>query len=281
MGSAAHAATAVPEPPQAAATLAQAVDDSTPSAAHLRHLLDTLPILASCHLPDGSNAFCNHRWHDYTGLAPEDARSWGWHVTLHPDDLGRVRDMWRTCLVAGEQGEVEGRLRRFDGVYRWFLFRAALWRDAVGNIVTWYSTATDIDDLKRAVARLRQDERAHACCDRAHLFSLYTTGSEDKEASPFFLRHRKGNICHRAHPARGPTEAKRARAFFPVVPFLESQERRTAQACPVYRHQKSTRSDNPLYVTDGLPIHLTVLGPECSQLSGYSQHVRSVHDSMR
>ena len=159
MGSAAHAATAVPEPPQAEATLAQAVDDSTPSAAHLRHLLDTLPILASCHLPDGSNAFCNQRWHDYTGLAPEDARSWGWHVTLHPDDLGRVRDMWRTCLAAGEQGEVEGRLRRCDGVYRWFLFRAAPWRDAVGNIVTWYSTATDIDDLKRAVARLRHDER--------------------------------------------------------------------------------------------------------------------------
>src|SRR5437879_9736266 len=62
MGSAAHAAAAVPEPPQAGAALAQAVDDSLPAAAHLRHLLDTLPIPASCHLPDGSNAFCNQRW---------------------------------------------------------------------------------------------------------------------------------------------------------------------------------------------------------------------------
>jgi PAS domain-containing protein len=88
MGSAVHAAAAVPEPAQAGAALAKAVDDSQPSEAHLRHLLDTLPILASCHRPDGSNAFCNQRWHDYTGLSPEEAHGWGWHVTMHPDDLG-------------------------------------------------------------------------------------------------------------------------------------------------------------------------------------------------
>ena len=62
MGSAAHEAAAVPEPPQVAAALAKAVDDIKPSEAHLRQILDTLPILAWCHLPDGSNAFFNQRW---------------------------------------------------------------------------------------------------------------------------------------------------------------------------------------------------------------------------
>jgi formate hydrogenlyase transcriptional activator len=159
MGSAAHAAAAVPEPPQAGAALAKAVDDSQPSEAHLRHLLDTLPILAWCHLPDGSNAFCNQRWHDYTGLSPEEAHGWGWHVTIHPDDLGRVMDMWHTLLAAGQPGEIEARLRRVDGAYRWFLFRVAPLRDALGQVVTWYGTETDIDDLKQAEARLRQDEQ--------------------------------------------------------------------------------------------------------------------------
>jgi PAS domain S-box-containing protein len=159
MGSAAHAVAAIPEPPQAGAALAKAVDDGKPSEAHLRHLLDTLPILASCHLPDGSNAFCNQRWHDYTGLSPEEAHGWGWHVTVHPDDLGRVMDTWHTCLAAGEPGEVEARWRRVDGAYRWFLFRAAPLRDALGKVVTWYGRETDIDDLKRAEERLRQDEQ--------------------------------------------------------------------------------------------------------------------------
>jgi PAS domain-containing protein len=92
MGSAAHAAAAVPEPPQAGAALAKAVDDRQLSDAHLRHLLDTLPLLASCHRPDGSNAFCNQRWHAYTGLSPQEAHGWGWTVPIHPDDLGKLRD---------------------------------------------------------------------------------------------------------------------------------------------------------------------------------------------
>jgi PAS domain S-box-containing protein len=158
MGSAAPAAAAVPEPPQAGAALAQAVDDRLPAAAHLQHLLDMLPILASCHLPDGSTAFCNQRWHDYTGLSPEEAHGWGWHGTLHPDDLGRVRDTWHTRLAAGEPGEIEARWRRGDGAYRWFRFQVVPRRDELGHIVHWYATSSDIEDRKRTEAALRWSE---------------------------------------------------------------------------------------------------------------------------
>jgi PAS domain S-box-containing protein len=158
MGSAAHAAAAVPEPPQAGAALAKAVDDSQPSEAHLRHLLDTLPILASCHLPDGSNAFCNQRWHDYTGLSPEEAHGWGWNAPIHPEDLGTLMETWSRLLASGEPGEEEARLRRFDGAYRWCLFRAVPVRDELGHIVNWYGMTTDIEDRKRAEAALHWSE---------------------------------------------------------------------------------------------------------------------------
>ena len=57
------------------------------SAAHLRKILDTIPTLASCNLPDGSNEFLNQRWHDFTGLSPQDARGQGWRVAIHPEDV--------------------------------------------------------------------------------------------------------------------------------------------------------------------------------------------------
>jgi PAS domain S-box-containing protein len=158
MGSTAHAAAAGPEPPQAGAALAKAVDDRQPSDAPLRHLLDTLPILASCHRPDGSTAFCNQRWHDYTGLSPEEAHGWGWTAPIHPEDLGTLMETWSHLLASGEPGEEEARLRRVDGAYRWCLFRAVPVRDELGHLVHWYGTTTDIEDRKRAEAALHWSE---------------------------------------------------------------------------------------------------------------------------
>ena len=109
-------------------------------------------------MPDGTGEFWNRRWHEYTGLSPEAVRGWGWQDAIHPEDLKEITDKWLGFLASGEPGEVEGRLRRFDGVYRWFLFRAEPLRDESGNIVNWYGADTDIDDLKRAEAKLHQDE---------------------------------------------------------------------------------------------------------------------------
>jgi formate hydrogenlyase transcriptional activator len=66
---------------------------------------------------------------------------------------------WREALVSGEPGEIEARLRRHDGVYRWFFVRAEPLRDDTGNIVKWYATSTDIEDRKQAEEKLRRDER--------------------------------------------------------------------------------------------------------------------------
>ena len=138
--------------------LRSAFEEIRNSEARLRKIIDTIPTLAWCSLPDGTGIFWNRRWHEYTGLSLEAARGWGWQDAIHPEDLKEITDKWRGFLASGQPGEVEGRLRRFDGVYRWFLFRAEPLRDESGNIVNWYGTDTDIEDLKRAEAKLRQDE---------------------------------------------------------------------------------------------------------------------------
>ena len=138
--------------------LEKAYNEAKKSEARLRKILDTIPTLAWCSLPDGTGEFWNRRWHEYTGLTLEAVRGWGWQDAIHPEDLKEITDKWLGFLASGQPGEVEGRLRRFDGVYRWFLFRAEPLRDETGNIVNWYGTDTDIDDLKQAQAKLHQDE---------------------------------------------------------------------------------------------------------------------------
>ncbi len=123
-------------------------------AQDVRLVVDAIPTLAWSARSDGSADFFNQRWLDYTGLSAEQAHDWGWTVALHPDDLNGLVDYWRSVLASGEPGEIEARLRRFDGVYRWFLFRATPSFDADGRIVKWFGTNTDIEDRKRAESLL-------------------------------------------------------------------------------------------------------------------------------
>ena len=122
-------------------------------------MIDKIPTLAWSCRPDGATEFLNQRWLDYTGLSLEAAVGWGWEVAIHPEDLGKLMDMWQGLIRSTQPGEQEARLRRFDGEYRWFLFRAAPVRDEQGTVVRWYGTNTDIEDLKRAESLLAAEKR--------------------------------------------------------------------------------------------------------------------------
>ena len=126
-----------------------------PSDKQLRIMIDTIPVLAWCCSPDGTTEFSNRRWLEYTGLSQDEALGRGWQRALHPDDLDNVTEAWRLILASGEAGGGEFRLRRFDGEYRWFLFRAEPFRDDHGRLVRWYGTTTDIEELKRSEKELR------------------------------------------------------------------------------------------------------------------------------
>src|SRR5271167_2805646 len=133
--------------------------DSQKAEDTLRQVIDTLPTLVWCTRPDGSTEFLNKRWHDYTGCSPEESRVHGWQPTVHPEDLPRVVAQGQELLASGRPGEVEGRIRRHDGVFRWFLMRLEPLRDANGKIVRWYGTQTDIEALKRTEEKLREEDR--------------------------------------------------------------------------------------------------------------------------
>jgi formate hydrogenlyase transcriptional activator len=144
---------------QAEQKLRQVLEEIRGSEANLRRTIDTIPALVSSFLPDGSNECMNQRWHDYTGLSPEQSQGDGWQEPVHPDDLAPLINRWREARVSGEPGEIEARLRRHDGVFRWFLVRAEPLRDESGKVVKWYVTSTDIEDRKQAEEKLQLEER--------------------------------------------------------------------------------------------------------------------------
>jgi PAS domain S-box-containing protein len=125
----------------------------------LRIMIDKIPTLAWSCRPDGSTEFLNQRWLDYTGLTLEEALGWGWKLPVHPDDLEKLMNTWLSLLASGEPGEEEARLRRFDGEYRWFLFRAVPVHNEQGVVVRWYGTNTDIEDRMRAESLLSAENR--------------------------------------------------------------------------------------------------------------------------
>jgi PAS domain S-box-containing protein len=120
----------------------------------LRLIIDTIPIIVWRKSPDGSADFFNKHFREYTGLSLEEGMGWGWmNKAFHPDD--RLMEEWRAALAARKPFEKEARLRRADGQHRWFLIRAVPLLDEQGNIVKWYGTTSDIEDLKRAEDRIR------------------------------------------------------------------------------------------------------------------------------
>jgi formate hydrogenlyase transcriptional activator len=139
--------------------LSDALEKLGQEAARLQSLIDTVPSFLWTSFPDGSKEFLNKRWYEYTGLTPEQGKGWGWKVVVHPDDLDRLLREWLALLNDPKPGELETRIRRYDGEYRWFLIRVLPEFDAEGSVVRWLGSDTDIEDRKRAETKLLEDER--------------------------------------------------------------------------------------------------------------------------
>jgi PAS domain S-box-containing protein len=163
-----------------------ALAEARKSEARLRLIIDSIPVPAWSSRADGATDFVNRRWLDYTGIAMEDALGWGWKVAYHPDDLDRNAEYWRSVLASPGERDLEGRLRRFDGTYRWFLFRVCPVRDESGNVAQWYGTCTDIEDRKQAEEALRAS--AHNLRQVLNSISGYVTAQAPSGAIEFANR---------------------------------------------------------------------------------------------
>ncbi len=136
----------------------KAEDRSRKNEAELRTIIETIPAFVGTALPDGSVDFVSQSWLDYTGLTREQWLDWGWTTVTHPDDLDNAVTKWRAAMAARRPLENEQRCRHADGKYRWFLGRNVPLLDEQGNVVKWYGTLHDIDDLKRTQEELRRSE---------------------------------------------------------------------------------------------------------------------------
>jgi PAS domain S-box-containing protein len=140
----------------------QAEEALRKSEQELRGIVDALPQSISVLAPDGTGLYVNRPLLDYTGLTMEqlmtpDAR--GNPVLFHPNDWARLKDERARGLTRAMPFEIEWRVRRKDGQYRWFLVRYHPLRDEHGRILRWYASGTDIDDRKRAEEALRKSEQ--------------------------------------------------------------------------------------------------------------------------
>jgi PAS domain S-box-containing protein len=124
----------------------------------LQITIDTIPALAARYRADGSLDFVNQTWRTYTGLGQDSLRGQRWGVAIHPDDLPLVEAAWRAHLPGGKPFDIEQRLRRADGEYRWHRVRRVPLRNENGEVISWYGVGHDIEDQKRAEGALRRSE---------------------------------------------------------------------------------------------------------------------------
>ena len=125
------------------------------SEREFRELAESMPQIVWATRADGWNIYLNKQWMDYTGLTLEESYGEGWITPFHPDDRQRARDAWQHATQHRDTFSLECRLRRADGVYRWWLLRGVPLLGADGHIRKWFGTYTDIEEIKRIEQELK------------------------------------------------------------------------------------------------------------------------------
>jgi PAS domain S-box-containing protein len=152
----------VTEQLRAAQAAAEAQQKLADEQERTRFMLENLPVLVWTATPDGLCDYFNPRWLSFTGREIGDELGQKWLEDLHPDDRTRVRTQWQQSVAAGAPYQVEFRLRRHDGQYRWVLSRAHPRRDAEGHINLWVGGATEIHDQKMLVQEILEANEQQA-----------------------------------------------------------------------------------------------------------------------
>ena len=139
-----------------------------------RKILDTLPEFVWSASPEGAIKYFSKKGLEYTGFSMEEIKGWNWMDSglLHPDEIQSIIKQWSDIIKSGKEGEIQGRMRRYDGVYLWFLFRVAPLYNDFGMVIAWWGVDIEIDKIKRTEDKLRKSE---AYLAEAHQLTM--TGS--------------------------------------------------------------------------------------------------------
>src|SRR5262249_4304449 len=128
------------------------------SESRFRQLAESLPQLVWTCRADGTCDYINPQFVAYTGIPEAEQFGFGWLQQIHPDDRESLIAAWNRTVATGDAFDVEYRIRRNDGVYRWFKTRAVALRDSGGKIIKWFGTNTDVDDQMKSEQALRESK---------------------------------------------------------------------------------------------------------------------------
>ncbi len=129
-----------------------------PRASDVRAIVDNIPAFIAIHNESGELELENRAAREYHGLGLADTKQWQTSDVVHPDDLPALIAAHQRALTTGQPIELELRLRRADGVYRWFQIRSVRSADDDDGTARWYTVGTDIHDRKTAEDALRRSE---------------------------------------------------------------------------------------------------------------------------
>ncbi|MCB2409118.1 PAS domain-containing protein [Hymenobacter lucidus] len=159
-----------------------------------RFVLEALPVMIWTSQADGSITAFNQRWLSFTGRSKAESMGWGWTQDIHPEEREAVTQRWQQAAAAGEEFQLEFRLRRHDGHYRWVLVRCVPRVDSEGHTASWVGGGTDIHEQKELVQEmLEANERQAELSDQA--YQAYQLARSQKETFHNLFEQAPALIC--------------------------------------------------------------------------------------
>jgi PAS domain S-box-containing protein len=174
------------------------IEDRKQAGDRLRLVIDSTPALLYSANPDGDLDYFNKTWLDFLGLPLHEVCGWRWIKAVHADDVDDLIAKWRVSLETGEPYEAEGRIRRFDGEYRWLLHRKLPLRDAAGKIIKWYGSSVDIEDRRRAEEALQEAHYKLAHITRTQAMGELVAAIAHEVNQPLTAVITNGDFCLRS-----------------------------------------------------------------------------------
>src|SRR5262245_47213755 len=150
------------------------------SEGRFRQLAESLPQLVWTCRVDGLCDYLSPQWVEYTGIPEAEQLGFDWLQQLHPDDREPILMCWIQAMTNDTPFDAEFRIRRKDGVYRWFRTRAVALRDSGGKIIKWFGSNMDIDDKKHAEESLRESKEQLAGIVSSAMDAIITVDDDQR-----------------------------------------------------------------------------------------------------
>jgi PAS domain S-box-containing protein len=183
----------------------------------LSSIIETIPGLVWCAAPDGELNYLNRRILEYTATNADDWARLGWTCFLHPDDVEPTVRAWSNAVATGQPYDNQIRLRRSDGVYRWFSVHGQAARDSDDRVTRWYGLFIDICDRKTAEEALRNSQTQLSRATRTATVGEFAAAIAHEINQPLAAVVTNGHACLRWLSAQPPGLAKAQEAAERIV----------------------------------------------------------------